>query len=302
MPDLQAAGRASPPTMRVVAILDFLAANPKEQFGLSELARRVGLTKPTCLGIATALTEAGYLMRDPRDKSYRLGPALIGLGQNAQEALRLGPASTAELRRLSAALNITVALTAVVDDRITVLELASPPRTQVGVRVGESYPFAPPVGLMYVLWDDAALRDWLGRRPTVPLRTDSARLDRVVDECRSRGYLVERLTAGGQRLYRMMAGLATDLPEELQVLLGELVSDVGERVYLRGESEPRQRHDISVISAPVFDGHGCQAMVVSLHVDRALTDSEITKWGRNLVTTADAITAQLGGRKPDFTG
>ena len=42
-----------------------------------------------------------------------------------------------------------------------------------GVRVGQSYPFAPPVGLMFVLWDDDALRDWLAKEPTIPLRTDT---------------------------------------------------------------------------------------------------------------------------------
>ncbi len=37
--------RASPPTERVVSILDFLARHPHDRFGLSELARRVELSK-----------------------------------------------------------------------------------------------------------------------------------------------------------------------------------------------------------------------------------------------------------------
>ena len=57
-------GRASPPTDRVVRILDFLAGRPDERFGVSELARRLGLSKPTCLGIVTSLADAGYLVRD----------------------------------------------------------------------------------------------------------------------------------------------------------------------------------------------------------------------------------------------
>ncbi|BBZ64585.1 hypothetical protein MINS_00140 [Mycolicibacterium insubricum] len=32
--------RSSPPTERVVAVLEFLAAHPNDRFGLSELARR----------------------------------------------------------------------------------------------------------------------------------------------------------------------------------------------------------------------------------------------------------------------
>jgi DNA-binding IclR family transcriptional regulator len=304
MPSRETSGRASPPTERVVAILDFLARHPHDRFGVSELARRLGLSKPTCLGIVTTLVESDYLVRDSQDKTYRLGPALISLGHTAQESLRVDPAARAELRRLSALSGTTAALSAVVDDRITVLELVGPPGADVGVRIGQSYPFAPPVGLMFVLWDDVALRDWLAKEPTIPLRTEGERLDAVVSECRRTGYLVERLTPGGRRLYALMAGMSSRLPDELRALLGELIADIGERVYLRGE--PRQgaraRHDISVISAPVFDHHQRQAMVVSLQIGRALTDGEIAKRGRALTATADVLTRRLGGVKPPVAG
>ena len=65
---------------------------------MSDLARRVDLSKPTCLGIVTTLSEAGYLIRDGRDKTYRLGPALIALGHRAQESMRVNPAAREELR------------------------------------------------------------------------------------------------------------------------------------------------------------------------------------------------------------
>ena len=300
MPQPDSSGRSSPPTQRVVAILDFMAEHPHDRFGLSELARHVGLAKPTCLGIVTTLTESGYLVRDARDKTYRLGPSLIALGHIAQESMRVSPAAREELRRLSGTFNTTAALAAVVDDRITLLELVGPPGADVGVRVGQSYPFAPPVGLMFVLWDDDALRDWLGRAPTIPLRTDTQRLDRVIAECRTAGYLVERLTPGGRRLYALMAGMSSKLPDELRALLGELISDIGERVYLRSEAEARQRHDISVISAPVYDHHRRQIMVVSLQIGRAMTDSEIARHAKGLTATADALTTGLGGAKPQW--
>ncbi|MBI3226790.1 MAG: helix-turn-helix domain-containing protein [Mycolicibacterium cosmeticum] len=295
MPDT---GRASPPTARVVAVLDFLARHPHQQFGLSELARRVDLSKPTCLGIVTTLTDAGYLVRDHTDKTYRLGPALISLGHTAQESMRVSPAARAELGRLSEKFDATAALSGIVDDRITLLELVTPTGTPPTVRVGQSYPFAPPVGLMFVLWDEQAVRDWLAKEPTIPLRTDSDRLERVIAECRTTGYLVERLTPGGRRLYALMAGMSSTLPAELRALLGELVSDIGERVYLPSEAGPRARRDISVIAAPVFDHHRRQVMVVSLQIGYALTDSEITKRARVVMTTAAALTTQLGGSSP----
>ena len=290
-------GRASPPTQRVVDVLDFLARHPHDRFGVSDLARRVGQSKPTCLGIVVTLAESGYLVRDPADKTYRLGPSLISLGHVAQESMRIGPPARDQLRRLSSKFGTTAALAAVVDDRITLLELVGPPGADIGVQVGQSYPFAPPVGLMFVLWDDDALRDWLAREPTVPLRTDTERRDRVVADCRRTGYLVERLTPGGRRLYALMAGVSATLPDELRVLLGELVSDIGERVYLR-DADDETRHDISVISAPVFDHYRRQVMVVSMQVGKALTDNEIRERAQAVVMTADAVTEQLGGTKP----
>jgi DNA-binding IclR family transcriptional regulator len=312
------ADRASPPTGRVVAVLDFLAEHPHDRFGLSELARRLGLSKPTCLGIVTTLTESRYLVRDELDKSYRLGPKLISLGHTAQESMRVNPAAREELRRLSTTYDTTAALSAVIDDRITLLELFGPPGTDVGVsegrsgatletvRVGQSYPFAPPVGLMFVLWDDEALRSWLAKEPTIPLRTDTERLQRVIAECRTAGYLVERLTPGGRRLYALMAGMSTTLPQELQALLGEMVSDVGERVYLRSErnTDGRRRSartDISVISAPVFDHHRRQVMVVSLQIGRGLTDIEINRLARGLLNTAEILTRRLSGEAQSRT-
>ncbi len=305
MSNPQPPGRASPPTERVIAVLAFLARHPHDRFGLSELARRVELSKPTCLGILTSLTEAGYLVRDAgetgRDKTYRLGPTLITLGHLAQESLRVSPSARDELRLLSQTYGVTAALSGVVDDRITLLELVAPSGAPATVRVGQSYPFAPPVGLMFVLWDERAVRDWLHKEPTIPLRTDTDRFERVIAECRTAGYLVERLTPGGRRLYALMAGMSNTLPDELRALLGELVSDIGERVYLRGEDGPNARHDISVIAAPVYDHHRRQVMVATMQIGRAITDDEIADRASALVETADAVTAHLGGSRPSFS-
>jgi hypothetical protein len=122
----------------------------------------------------------------------------------------------------------------------------------------------------------------------------------VIENCRDDGYLVERLTPGGRRLYALMAGMSTNLPDELRALLSELVSDIGERVYLRDEggSDGHDRWDISVISAPVFDHYRRQVMAASLHIGTALTDDEISDRARALVATADTLTEQLGGIKP----
>ncbi|MGW3483241.1 IclR family transcriptional regulator [Rhodococcus indonesiensis] len=292
--------RRSPPTERVVQVLDHLVAHPEVRFGLSELARRLGMSKPTCLGILTALTDAGYLMRHPADRSYGLGPALIVAGRAAQRGFAVGPVTQRHLAALGAEFGATCAASAVVGDRIAVLDVAGPDPAGAGARVGEVYPFAPPVGLMYVLWDsDERLEQWLAREPTLPVRLDRERLRDVVAECRAAGYLVESLTAGGRRLHALMAGVAAhDLPAELRELLGEMVSSLGERVLLTGAEPDDAEHPVNLLAAPVHDADGRQSVVLTLHVGTTLTNREIARRGAALVDTAEAVTRELGGRRP----
>jgi DNA-binding IclR family transcriptional regulator len=301
----RAQGRRSPPTERVVQVLDFLVSRKEHRFGLSELARTLDISKPTCLGILTELVRGGYLVRDPIAKSYGLGPALIAAGRAAQQGFAAGPVARRHLAALSAEYRTTCTASAVVGDRIAVLELTSPPGVRAAAKVGEMYPFAPPVGLMYVLWDgEDALQSWLRREPTLPVRLDRERLRKVVEECSKTGYLVETLTPVGQRLHTLMAGVAAhDLPTELRDVLGEMVSSLGERVHLDAEhADSGAAHPVSLIAAPTYDAEGHQAMVLTLYVGAELASDDIARRGKALVAAADAITQEVGGRRPPTGG
>ncbi|WP_067862680.1 helix-turn-helix domain-containing protein [Nocardia shimofusensis] len=288
--------RRSAPAVRVVRVLDFLVEQRGKRFGLSELARELDLAKPTVLGILNELTAAGYLVRDPRQHTYGLGPALIAAGRVAQASFAISAIARVELEKLSSAYRTTCTASAVLGDRIAVLESTGPGM----VKVGASYHFAPPVGLMYVLWDsDEALEAWLAIPPAVPLEQDETRLRRVVAECRERGYLVESLTAAGRRLYALLAGVADrDLPDELRDIVGELVGSLGERVHLGTDLRPRAHHPVSLLAAPTYDGEGRQNMVLTMYVGASITGAEISRRGTALVAAADAVTAASGGRKP----
>lgn len=296
------AGRRSPPTDRVVQVLDHLVARPDRRFGLSELARDLGISKPTCLGILTALVRGGYLSRDP-DARYGLGPALIAAGRAAQRGLAVGSVVRPHLEALAGEFGAVATASAVVGDRVMILEVATPPGVEAGrvaARVGQVYPFAPPVGLMYVLWshDDDFAR-WLRRDPAFPVVLDRDLLRRVVDDCRRRGYLVERLTPNGRRLFSLLAGVAgRDLPTELRELVGEMVSSLGDRVYVGGATSAEAEYPVSLVAAPSYDADGRQALVVTLDVAAAISGAEIERRGRALVAAADAVTAELGGRAP----
>ncbi|WP_305094594.1 IclR family transcriptional regulator [Prescottella sp. R16] len=296
-------GRRSPPTARVVQVIDHLVARPDQRFGLSGLARALGISKPTCLGIVSELVAAGYLTRDPREKTYGLGPALIAAGRAAQRGFAIGAIARAHLEGLAIEYGAVCTASTVVGDQVTILENVTPPGVTLGrtaARAGQSYPFAPPVGLMYVLWgSDDDLEAWLRRDPALPVVLDRDLLARVVEDCRRVGYLVERLTPVGRKLFSLMAGVAgRDLPAELKELIGEVVSSLGERVYLDSETESDVDYPVSLVAAPCYDGDGHQALVLTLDVGGSISGAEIARRGAALVAAADAVTAEIGGRHP----
>lgn len=292
--------RRSPPTQRVLALLDHVLAHPGERFGLSELSRELEISKPTCLGIVTTLTDAGWLVCDAESRGYSVGPALVAAGLLAHRAVPAAEFAERHLARLAARYGTTCSASAVVGDEIVLLTSVRADGRASRPESGVRYPFAPPVGLMYVLWDtEHAFEQWLSRRPTLPVTLDRPHLRHIVSECRERGYLVEGLTPVGARLHSLMAGVvAYDLPDEVRDLVGEMVSTLGERVYSSGELAGRGRHPTQLLAAPTYDRNERQELVVTLAVGEAITGAEIARRGKALTATAAAITADRGGHAP----
>jgi DNA-binding IclR family transcriptional regulator len=292
--------RRSPPTQRVVALLDHVIAHPGERFGLSELSRTLEISKPTCLGIVTTLTETGWLHCDAQSRTYGVGPALVSAGRLARRAVPGVDAAEVHLTELAKRYNSPCTASAVVGNEIVVLTSVRGDGRADGAMAGSRYPFAPPVGLMYLLWDsEAAFQRWLRTRPTLPVALDRGHLRTVVAECRDRGYLVEGLTEVGARLHTLMAGVAAyDLPDEVRGLVGEMVSTLGERVYLGAELTARGKHPTHLLAAPTYGSDGRQEMVLTLYVGASITGAEISRRGRALMATAAAVTAEVGGVPP----
>ena len=73
----------SKPTARMLAIIDFLMANPQQSYELTDLTRRLTLNKATCHAILTTMRGAGFLNQDPKTKTYSLGPSMAVVGHAA---------------------------------------------------------------------------------------------------------------------------------------------------------------------------------------------------------------------------
>jgi IclR-like helix-turn-helix domain-containing protein len=113
--------RQSPPTERVVALLDHVLANPGRQFGLSELARTLDISKPTCLGILTTLSRTGWLVCDAQSRTYRIGPDLAAAGRSRRGLVPSADLACAHLARLAECYGTTCTASALVGDEIVLL-------------------------------------------------------------------------------------------------------------------------------------------------------------------------------------
>ena len=61
-------------TTRAADFLAFLAAHPERGFSYSELSKKLGINLSSMHSILVALTENGFLSRNPLDQTYALGP------------------------------------------------------------------------------------------------------------------------------------------------------------------------------------------------------------------------------------
>jgi len=153
---------ASQTLTRALDILDAARGGP---IVLTELERRLGLSRSTVHRLATALVERRLLTHDAR-KGYRLGPKLVGLGFQARESTSLIAIAQPVLDALSQSMDDATNL-AVRDGDDIVYIARSPSRRRVAVRhqVGDRNLIAA-TALGRALMLDAPQEAWRVHFPT----------------------------------------------------------------------------------------------------------------------------------------
>ncbi|NAS25945.1 helix-turn-helix domain-containing protein [Herbidospora sp. NEAU-GS84] len=97
-----------------------------EEFGVSELARRLDVSKSTAHRLLTTLTARGYIQQDPESARYRLGIRVIELGQLAARRARLHRTALPLLEHLRQLTSCTVHLAVPDGADVVYLERLSP--------------------------------------------------------------------------------------------------------------------------------------------------------------------------------
>ncbi len=104
---------------RGLAILSAFTPD-RPALGISELARKLGLTRSTTHRYVATLATLGYLHQDDSTRKYRLGPRVLDLGFSVLGSLELREIAAPHLRRLTDATGHTSNL-AIRDDTDVIL-------------------------------------------------------------------------------------------------------------------------------------------------------------------------------------
>ncbi|MFZ5585512.1 MAG: IclR family transcriptional regulator [Thermodesulfobacteriota bacterium] len=115
----------APSVGRALKILA-LVAEDHGGLGISELARRLGLSKGTVFGLCQQLETGGALTRDPQSKRYVLGPLMAALAGRGLVHARLRETAGPELTRLRDELKESVFLGVLGRSEISVVDTRQP--------------------------------------------------------------------------------------------------------------------------------------------------------------------------------
>lgn len=291
---LERVPRPSPQTDRVIALVELLAARPDDAFTLADLTRRLRVNKSTCHSMLTALTEAGWLLRDPYRKTYRLGPGLAAVGRAAASGLPALDIAHAAMVDVGLEAAAHCAALGVAGEHLTVLdEVRDLHAVGTGLRVGTSLPVRPPFGTALIAWSDAATAEaWLAH---VPEET-RARYRAALVATRERGYAVELSTTPEARLRDMVTKLREgDATVSLPDLLDDLARDLVSRDdVLPVDLDLSCDYAVSAVNAPVFDRDGRVTLVLSLTgFATSMSGERVTTLGRRLTEATGALSAAL---------
>jgi DNA-binding IclR family transcriptional regulator len=267
---------ASPAASRAAQVLKVLAAAREPDLSLSEVARRVGVNRASCQTLLLALVGEGLVTRREPGPTYRLGPALIHLGEAARASVDVAVLAEPHLVALQRRFGVTTMAGMVTGTDILVAAVHEPVHP-FGLTVvpGGRLPLRAPIGPIYVAWaDDTTVDAWLDRAAPPLGRTRRARARRDLAEIRERGYSV---TVRGSR--RPLAAIDHE----------ELTAARGADAALR----------VVGISAAVWDAAGALACSIALTgFSGDMSRAEIIEVGHAVRDAAQSVTGMCGGRPP----
>lgn len=280
---------ASPPTERVVAIMQLLGSQPARGFTLAEIARELGISRATGHAILTTLAGHQWLVRDATG-TYSWGPGIASLTRPAGDRIFHGI-----LQNLAESTATQVFLARRDGNTLVVVDSAG--ESASGVRIDRRLrmPLVAPFGRDYLAWSSpSAQRAWL-QGVGKPSSALTRRMTAVLNEIRERGYVIERLSREYVQVYAALRALgADDEPDAITARLARAFADLTVIDVLASELAGHSTHSIATISAPIFDQDGVVVMSITAAPFTELTRAQVAHFGQQLRAEARRIQTQIG--------
>jgi DNA-binding IclR family transcriptional regulator len=279
---------ASPPTARVVDVMDLFAHSDGQPLRFSDVARELQLTQATANAILKTLCERRWLSRDPVDKSYAIGPEFIVLGAQADSSRALAHAARAVALEVTGTTGYATSVTELVGDSLVITALhesADVPKALLGDR----FPYAPPFGVAFAAWEPDEERATWVHRATGGSGALDKRLYSLLAVTRDRGYHVDRSTPAMLQMTQLAGTLhGTDPTPAMRRILEDLLIEMMDS-STDTTSDVGEGSLVTTVAAPVLDQRGRAALNVSVHPIRPLTTRQTEQLGRRLRKATAAI-------------
>jgi DNA-binding IclR family transcriptional regulator len=290
----------SAPALRLIDVVEFLAAHAGDELTATEIARGTGVNRTTCTSLLLALEARGWV--HARSGTYSLGAGMIPLGEAALAGLQLADAVQPELDALVAELGLEALASVVSGTDLVVVAHARGDRVLSNtVRVGQTIPFVPPFGIAHLVHSDESRLDaWLSRA-RVPLDEDERSDFRtLVALAERRGYVIVLDVESRRRFEQVMRELK-DRPfsRAARRRRTDLLAALARDEHELGPQAGADTTEVSQISAPVFGAGGTPVMALGVHAfPHQIEPSRIPDYTARVVGAAARVTERIHGVPP----
>jgi DNA-binding IclR family transcriptional regulator len=288
----------TPTAERVVKILDFLTTHPGRGFTVSEIARRLQLSKATTHKILGTLADSSYVIRTSDSFEYRLGPALLPMGHVAERNLPAITYAKHEAERLAEQHDAECVIAVAADELLIVHHAGIPGPLSAQGQEGLRQPLAPPLGAAFLAWASPdAVEAWLKRSRSELTEDERARYRAAIGAIRRRGYAITLEVPSLIEIQQLRANADLHTPHGRRELSRALEAFAHEDFVPVGDDPPPDA-TITAISAPVFGPDETLLFSIALIPGKKLLGRRVEPVARDVVRAAGRVTKAIHGRQP----
>ncbi len=289
----------SPSVERTVQILDFLTTHPGRGFTVSELSRRLRMSKATTHRILGSLADRALVMRNPDTQEYRLGLALVPMGDVAGRSVPALAYAKREAQHLAKQYDGECVLVMATGEELLVIGRAGVPGPfSITFVEGQRQPLAPPIGTIVLAWTTSnAVEAWLDRLGPELSDAERDRYRAAVETVRRRGYAIGLRVPRLRELHELYSHADLYTPEGREKI-GEVFAALAHDEYLPATDRMPPDAEIGSISAPIFDPNGAMLFAIALIPRSGYHVQDITQLAHAVVGSAVRVTAAIDGRPP----